>query len=57
MFVYREEYYNKDTPDKGIAELIVAKQRQGPIGTAKVGFRDSRTQFSDIRSFSPGRAG
>ena len=47
MFVYRDEKYNPDTPDKGIAELIISKQRQGPCGTAKVGFNAEKTKFSE----------
>lgn len=47
MFVYRDEKYNPDTPDKGIAELIISKQRQGPCGTAKVGFNAEETRFMD----------
>jgi replicative DNA helicase len=38
IFLYRDEYYRSDTPDKGILELIVAKQRNGPTGTAKVAY-------------------
>ena len=36
MFLYRDDYYNKDTEQKGIAEIIIAKQRNGPIGTVKM---------------------
>ena len=57
MFVYRDEYYNEGSDQKGMAELIVAKQRQGPTGTAMVGFVGSRTRFTNerTRKFSPGR--
>jgi replicative DNA helicase len=57
MFVYRDEYYNEGSDQKGMAELIVAKQRQGPTGTAMVGFVGSRTRFTNehARKFSPGR--
>ena len=46
-FIYRDEVYNEDTPDKGIAELIVAKQRQGPIGTVKLTFLGEFTRFEN----------
>ena len=44
MFVYRDEYYNKETEDKNVMELIIAKQRKGKTGTIKL-FYDSDTQF------------
>ena len=56
MFIYRDEYYNKETLKKGIAEIIIAKQRQGPTGSVEVGFIKERTQFTDLRVSSPGRA-
>ena len=47
-FVYRDEFYNKDTPDAGIAEIIIAKQRGGPTGTARVAFDKQFTLFRDL---------
>ncbi|MBR7187262.1 MAG: replicative DNA helicase [Clostridia bacterium] len=47
MFIHREEYYDPDTPDKGIAELIVAKQRNGALGTVKLGWKGEYTWFTD----------
>ena len=46
MFLYRDEYYNHDSEKKGIAEVIIAKQRNGPIGTVELAwmFRQFRTQ-------------
>jgi replicative DNA helicase len=49
MFIYRDEYYNPNTEDKGVAEIIVAKQRNGPVGTIKLGFWKEFTKFKDDR--------
>jgi replicative DNA helicase len=49
VFVYRDDYYNPETsPDKGQAEIIIAKQRSGPTGTVKVGFEGKYTKFRDL---------
>lgn len=47
-FVYRDEVYDKNSKDKGIAEIIVAKQRNGPVGTVRVAFSSSLTRFDDL---------
>jgi replicative DNA helicase len=47
-FIYREDYYNKETEDKNIAELIIAKHRNGPTGTVKLFFRKETTRFYDL---------
>ena len=49
-FIYRDEVYNPDSPDKGTAEIIIAKQRNGPIGTARLTFLGHYTRFE---SFAP----
>ncbi|MBQ0754576.1 MAG: replicative DNA helicase [Gammaproteobacteria bacterium] len=48
MFLYRDEVYNKDTQEKGIAEVIIGKQRNGPIGTCRLAFRGEFTRFDDL---------
>lgn len=48
LFIYRDEVYHADTQDTGVAELILGKQRQGPIGTVKVQFDGRYTRFSDF---------
>jgi len=46
-FIYRDEVYNEDSPDKGIAEIIIAKQRNGPIGTTRLTFLGKYTKFEN----------
>lgn len=48
MFIYRDEYYNEDSPDKGLAEIIIGKQRNGPIGKIKLSFQGQYTKFNDL---------
>lgn len=50
MFIYRDEVYNEDTPDKGMAEVIIGKQRNGAIGTVRLTFTGKYTRFDN---FSP----
>ncbi len=48
--LYRDEYYNPDTPDRGIAEIIIAKHRNGPTGTVKLLFEPQFTKFKNLTS-------
>lgn len=48
MFLYRDEYYNKDSTDVGISEVIIGKQRNGPIGTVKLKWLSEFTKFVNI---------
>ncbi len=45
FFIYRDEVYNPDSPDKGTAEIIIGKQRNGPIGTTRLTFQGESTRF------------
>ena len=45
MFIYRDEYYNRDSEKKGIAEIIIAKHRNGPVGYVELGFLSEYTKF------------
>jgi replicative DNA helicase len=47
VFIYRDEVYNEDSPDKGIAEIIIGKQRNGPIGTSRLTFLGQYTRFEN----------
>jgi replicative DNA helicase len=47
LFIYREEMYDKETKDKGLAEIIIAKQRNGPTGEIKLTFLGAQTRFED----------
>lgn len=48
MFLYRDEVYNHESPDRGTAEVIVAKHRSGPIGTSQLAFIDRYTRFANM---------
>ena len=48
MFIYRDDYYNKDSDNKGIAEIIIAKQRNGPIGTVNLVWLPQYTKFANM---------
>ena len=50
LFIYRDEVYNEDSPEKGTAEIIVAKQRNGPTGTVRLTFLGEYTRFE---SYTP----
>jgi len=52
LFIYRDEVYNPDTPDKGKAEVIIGKQRNGPIGTVNLTFLGQYTRFENYASES-----
>jgi replicative DNA helicase len=48
LFIYRDEVYNPDSQDKGIAEIIIGKQRNGPIGTVRLTFLGEYTRFENF---------
>jgi replicative DNA helicase len=48
MFIYRDDYYNEDSEKKGVAEIIIAKQRNGPIGTVELSWQPSLTRFANL---------
>lgn len=48
LFIYRDEVYNEESPDKGIAEIIIAKQRNGPIGKLRLTFMGQFTRFENF---------
>ncbi|HMM56722.1 MAG: replicative DNA helicase [Xanthomonadales bacterium PRO7] len=54
LFIYRDEVYDKESADKGLAEIIIGKQRNGPIGTVKLTFLGRYTRFENTASESQG---
>jgi len=48
MFIYRDDYYNKDTDKPNVAEIIIAKQRNGPVGTIELAWLPDYTQFKNL---------
>jgi len=52
FFIYRDEVYNEESPDKGMAEIIIGKQRNGPIGTIKLTFLGKHTRFENYSGAS-----
>jgi replicative DNA helicase len=53
MFIYRDDYYNKDSKEPGVAEIVIGKQRNGPVGTVKLMFLKPLTKFDNL---APGSA-
>ena len=53
VFIYRDEVYHEDTPDVGIAEIILAKHRNGPIGTLRLQFTKEHARFHDLTGRAP----
>lgn len=53
MFIYRDDYYNPDSEKKGIADIIIAKQRNGPTGTVELAFLKEFTKFANLAKTSP----
>jgi replicative DNA helicase len=50
MMIYRDEYYNPETPDRGVTEVIITKHRNGPVGTCKLFFEPQFTRFRNLAS-------
>ena len=48
MFIYRDDYYNKESKEPGVAEIVIAKQRNGPVGTVKLTFLKPLTRFDNL---------
>ena len=54
MFIYRDDYYNKDSPERGVSEIIIAKQRNGPVGTVKLTWHPQYTSFRNYTKIDDG---
>src|SRR6185369_8696430 len=52
IFIYRDDYYNKDSKEPGVSEIIISKQRNGPTGTIKLAFLKQLTKFENLASGS-----
>jgi replicative DNA helicase len=48
MFIYRDDYYNKESKEQGVTEIIIGKQRNGPVGTVKLAFLKPLTKFENL---------
>jgi replicative DNA helicase len=48
MFIYRDDYYNKDSKEPGVSEIVIGKQRNGPVGTVKLTFLKPLTRFDNL---------
>jgi replicative DNA helicase len=48
MFIYRDDYYNKESKEPGVAEIIIGKQRNGPVGTVRLAFLKQNTKFDNL---------
>ncbi len=55
MFIYRDDYYNKESKEPGVAEIIIAKQRNGPVGEVKLTFLKPLTRFDNLAPGGSGR--
>jgi replicative DNA helicase len=53
LFIYRDEVYNPDSQDKGTAEIIIGKQRNGPIGSVRLTFLGQFTKFDNYTGNAP----
>ena len=57
LFIYRDEVYNPDSPEKGMAEIIIGKQRNGPIGSVRMTFIGQYTKFENYTGNAPAYSG
>jgi len=48
MFIYRDDYYNKESKEPNVSEIIIGKQRNGPTGTVKLFFQKDQTRFENL---------